>query len=177
MPRKNVSRSASPQDDLRLIERYDEARDRSLVRLVTAISRAVIMYGTRTISHLGLSMSQAMVFGHLFKYNGCRQEDLRHIVTLDKGNITRAVQRLEELGLVKRTQDPVDRRAIRVYLTKQALKLEDELFTLVSQWDDSLVTGFTHKERAALIDLLLKVEANVQAMLGKEEGEADDGAS
>lgn len=144
-------------------------RERILVRLVTAISRRCIMIGSRSTSHFGLSMSQVIVLGELFVHGGCRQEDLRGYVALDKGNVTRALQRLEEYGLVQREQDPADRRVVRVYVTPKAQAIEREMYALAARWDETLMAGFTQEECKTVVDLLLRMEANAR-VLARDEG-------
>jgi DNA-binding MarR family transcriptional regulator len=145
--------------------------ERILIRLVTAIARSCIMHGTRTTSSVGLSVSQTIVLGELFSHNGCRQEDLRVFVALDKGNVTRALQRLEEFGLVLRKQDPVDRRVVRVFVTKKALAIAKKMYALAALWDTRLTVGFSSRERETLVDLLLRMETNARAMA--RSGETD----
>jgi DNA-binding MarR family transcriptional regulator len=145
------------------------SRERILIRLVGAISRTCHIHAARSVRHFGLTVSHGIVLGELFSHNGCRQEDLRGIVALDKGNITRAVQQLEEDGLVQRKHDPDDRRAIRVFVTKKALALEDEMYAIASQWDDQLTAGFTREERKTLINLLLRMETNAREMVKSGE--------
>lgn len=169
-----AERTAKVLDDREsLEERISDVgvlRQRIVVRLVNAISRACVMHGSRSIRHLGLSMSQAGVLGELLRHNGCRQEDLRGFVSLDKGNVTRAVQHLERQGLVRRMQDAVDRRATRVYVTRKALAIESEIYALAAQWDKRLTVDFTVEERHTLVELLLRMEANARAMA------SDDGS-
>ncbi len=157
-----------PSEIAERIDELKENRERILIRLVTAISRACVMHGGRATRRLGLSVSQTIVLGELFGHDGCRQEDLRALVSLDKGNITRAVQQLEESGLVRREQDPADRRAVRVYTTEKARSIEDTMFALAAVWDDKLTAGFTREERETLISLLLKMEVNAKAMASEE---------
>lgn len=146
-----------------------ENRERILIRLVTAIARACTMYASRSTSHFGLSVSQAVVLGELFGRDGCRQEDLRAFVSLDKGNVTRALQKLEEYGLVERKQDAADRRVVRVFVTPKASSMEDEMCAIAVFWDERLTVGFTQEEREKLVDLLLRMEANIRVMLKGEE--------
>ena len=170
MPRKKQLNSKNDQSGME--EHINIAkvnRERILIRVVTAISRACIMHANRSTRHFGLSISQAIVLSEMFRYNGCRQEDLRTFVSLDKGNVTRAVQQLEEFGLVQRKQDPVDRRAVRVYVTQKALALEKDMYAIACLWDERLTEGFTPEERAKLIDLLLRMEVNAKAMAAEKE--------
>lgn len=166
IPEPNANR---PKTQQRAKGRKDKPGERILIRLVTTISRLCTMHAKRSISHFGISVSQTIVLGELFSRNGCRQEDLRVFVALDKGNVTRALQRLEESGLVKRRQDAADRRVVRVYVTKKALSMKPEMHALAALWDDRLTTGFTDEERQTLIDLLLRMEVNVKALVWGDE--------
>ena len=165
MPRKKPLKLKIEQSDME--ERITALKgnpERVLVRLVTSISRVCIMYAGKSITRFGISVSQAIVLSELFSHNGCSQDDLRALVKLDKGNVTRALQRLEENGFVHRKQDIVDRRVIRVYASKKTLSIERELYAIAALWDDSLTTGFTHEERETMISLLLRMEANAEVM-------------
>ncbi len=174
MPRKKpLASKIAPSSMEERINVLKRNHDRFLVRLMSSISRTCIMYGSKAISHFGISMSQAIVLGELFSKNGCRQDDLRVFVTLDKGNITRALQRLEEYGLVQRRQDPVDRRVVRVYVTRKALSIELEMYALATLLDDKLTAGFTQEERETLVTLLLRIDANAKAMAKKNEVQSD----
>lgn len=153
------------------------SRERILIRLVTAISRSCSIYGARTIRHLGLSISQIIVLGEVLGNNGCRQEELRIYVALDKGNVTRALQRLEEMGLVTRKHDPADRRVVRVYVTEKALSIEVELFTLAGLLDDKLTADFSPEERETLIDLLLRMEATARALARSGDAQEEPSSS
>ena len=166
---KPLHMEIDPSEMEERITALKENRERILIRLMTAISRHCIMYATRSTNHFGLSVSQVIVLGELFRHNGCRQEDLRVFVALDKGNVTRALQRLEEYGFVQRKQDPVDQRVLRVYVTKKALSIENEMFIVAALWDDRLTVGFTHEERETLISLLLRMEINAKAMIRNED--------
>ena len=50
---------------------------------------------------------------------GIRMTDLAREVVLTKAGITSLIDRLEARLLVKRTPDPIDRRALRITLTKE----------------------------------------------------------
>lgn len=154
-----------PSDLQDRIDTVQRNRERTLIRLMTSISRACITAGTRSAGKFNISMSQALVMVELFSHNGCCQEGLRMFVALDKGNVTRALQRLEALGLVERKQDSGDRRLVRVYVTRQALALESRMSAIAAGLDDRLVRGFTASERDKVVDFLQRMEANARAMV------------
>jgi DNA-binding MarR family transcriptional regulator len=72
---------------------------------------------------LNLTIEQWSVLYHLWKEDGISQQELCNATFRDKPSITRLVDNLEKLQLVKRVADEGDRRINKVILTKTALKL------------------------------------------------------
>lgn len=151
------------------LARRKNYREPTLIRLTGAISRSCRMYADRYIAEFGLSISQAIIIAELSRHGGCSQDELRARVKLDKGNVTRALQYLEENGFVRRKQDCVDRRIIRVHATQKARSTDRKLHALAIQWNEMFTRGFSQEERQALTTLLLRMEANVQTMLAEKE--------
>ncbi|MCK5933331.1 MAG: MarR family transcriptional regulator [Fulvimarina manganoxydans] len=75
-----------------------------------------------------LSFLQIRIIGHLYIYEGCSQRDLGKALNLDAMVVSRQVDRLVELDLVERRMSETDRRSRRLYLTKRAVALRDELY-------------------------------------------------
>jgi DNA-binding MarR family transcriptional regulator len=111
-----------------------------------------------------LGLSQTILLAELYSHDGCRQDDLRLAINLDKGTITRAIQGLEEQGFVTRTTDTADRRAVRVHITDKARNLEPKMVELALAWDNTLTGDLTQEERAMLAALLMRVETNLKNM-------------
>jgi DNA-binding MarR family transcriptional regulator len=70
---------------------------------------------------------------HLWKQDGQSQQQLCNATYRDKPSITRLVDNLEKLNLVKRVASDNDRRINLIYLTKQAQKLEEETMKIADQ--------------------------------------------
>src|SRR5712671_6057480 len=73
---------------------------------------------------LPITIEQWSVLYHLWKQDGISQQELCNATFRDKPSITRLVDNLEKLQLVKRVASEHDRRITRIYLTKQGQKLE-----------------------------------------------------
>ena len=84
---------------------------------------------------LNITIEQWSVLYHLWKKEGISQQELCNATFRDKPSITRLVDNLEKAGLVKRVAAENDRRINRIYLTKQAQKLQEETMALA---DDTL---------------------------------------
>ena len=82
---------------------------------------------------LNLTIEQWSVLYHLWKVDGQSQQQLCNATFRDKPSITRLVDNMEKLNLVKRVPAENDRRINLIYLTKQAQKLEEETMRLADE--------------------------------------------
>src|SRR5215216_7791184 len=72
-------------------------------------------------SGLNLTIEQWSVLYHLWKEDGISQQELCNATFRDKPSITRLVDNLEKLKLVKRVASENDRRINMIYLTREAM--------------------------------------------------------
>ena len=90
---------------------------------------------------LNITIEQWSVLYHLWKQEGISQQELCNATFRDKPSITRLVDNLEKLNLVKRVASENDRRINLIYLTKQAQKLQEETMALADETlNEALVT-------------------------------------
>jgi DNA-binding MarR family transcriptional regulator len=82
---------------------------------------------------LNLTIEQWSVLYHLWKEDGRSQQQLCNATFRDKPSITRLVDNMEKLNLVKRVASEHDRRINLIYLTKQAQKLEEETMRIADE--------------------------------------------
>ncbi len=82
---------------------------------------------------LNLTIEQWSVLYHLWKEDGKSQQELCNATFRDKPSITRLVDNLEKLQLVKRVSSETDRRMNQIFLTRQAQKLQEEAMTLAEE--------------------------------------------
>ena len=82
---------------------------------------------------LKLTIEQWSVLYHLWKEDGKSQQDLCNATFRDKPSITRLVDNLEKLNLVKRMPAENDRRINKIYLTTQAQKLQEQTMMLAEE--------------------------------------------
>ena len=72
-----------------------------------------------------ITIEQWSVLYHLWKKDGMSQQELCNASFRDKPSITRLVDNLEKLKLVKRVSSSTDRRMNQIILTDAAKKLQD----------------------------------------------------
>jgi DNA-binding MarR family transcriptional regulator len=82
---------------------------------------------------LNLTIEQWSVLYHLWKEDGISQQELCNSTFRDKPSITRLVDNLEKLNLVKRTPSKHDRRMNMILLTEEARQLQEQCMELANQ--------------------------------------------
>jgi DNA-binding MarR family transcriptional regulator len=90
---------------------------------------------------LNLTIEQWSVLYHLWKEDGKSQQDLCNATFRDKPSITRLVDNLEKLQLVKRVASESDRRINKIFLTKQGLKLQEQTMQLAEETLNDALEG------------------------------------
>jgi DNA-binding MarR family transcriptional regulator len=97
-------------------------------KAVTAIARN--LQKKFNAAGMGVTIEQWSVLYHLWKEDGKSQQELCNATFRDKPSITRLVDNLEKLQLVRRVASGDDRRINLIFLTRQAQKLQEETMAL-----------------------------------------------
>ena len=84
-------------------------------------------------ANVEITIEQWSVLYHLWKQDGISQQELCNATFRDKPSITRLVDNLEKLNLVKRVASENDRRINKIFLTKQSLKLQEQTMELAEE--------------------------------------------
>jgi DNA-binding MarR family transcriptional regulator len=92
-------------------------------------------------SGVNLTIEQWSVLYQLWKQDGASQQELCNATFRDKPSITRLVDNLEKLNLVNRVSDENDRRINKIFLTKAALKLQEETMALAEETLNEALSG------------------------------------
>lgn len=111
---------------------------------------------------INLTIEQWSVLYHLWKEDGKSQQELCSATFRDKPSITRLVDNLEKLNLVKRVSHDRDRRVNKVFLTKQAQKLQDETMQLAEETLNEALEGVPAAQVEMCKEVLQKVYDNLR---------------
>jgi DNA-binding MarR family transcriptional regulator len=82
---------------------------------------------------IDVTIEQWSVLYHLWKDDGMSQQQLCDSTFRDKPSITRLVDNLEKLKLVRRTPSKDDRRINLIHLTKEAQLLQEKTMEIANQ--------------------------------------------
>jgi DNA-binding MarR family transcriptional regulator len=101
------------------------------------------------------------VMAAVLEQPGGGQRQVAKSMGVDAVNFGQMVESLERKGLIKRQIDPDDRRARQLYVTSRGLDLRRRLRPSLLAAQERLLKPLSKAERAAFLDLLVRViEAN-----------------
>ncbi|HTC00286.1 MAG TPA: MarR family transcriptional regulator [Ferruginibacter sp.] len=113
------------------------------------------------LANIDITIEQWSVLYHLWKEDGQSQQQLCDATFRDKPSITRLVDNLEKLKLVKRIAAKDDRRKNLIYLTKEAQILEEKTVEVANQTLNESLDGVTISQIEIAKQVLQKVYDNL----------------
>ena len=107
-------------------------------------------------SQLHLTSSQAF---HLISipHDGIPMFKLAHKLGLDASTLTRNIQKLENLGLVKRKHDSYDKRVQKAVLTKRGVEITEDIEEILLQMSNSIIEQIDLDTQENMSELLEKL--------------------
>ena len=109
----------------------------------------------------GTTLPRFDLMAQLERYrDGLKMNELSRLLMVTGGNVTAIVDQLEKEGQVERLDEPDDRRAFRIRLTKGGEKSFAEMARAHEQWVVELLAGLSSRERDELLKLLAKLKSH-----------------
>jgi len=108
-----------------------------------------------------ITIEQWSVLYHLWKEDGISQQELCVRTFRDKPSITRLVDNLEKLKLVRRVPSKDDRRINLVYLTEDAHTLQEQTMDMANQTLNEALEGVSKNDIELCKAVLQKVYDNL----------------
>ena len=109
-----------------------------------------------------ITIEQWSVLYHLWKKDGISQQELCNASYRDKPSITRLVDNLEKLKMVKRVGSPSDRRMNLICLTDAARKLQVQTMAIAELTLNEALDGVSAADIETAKSVLQKVYDNLK---------------
>ena len=94
------------------------------------------------------------------RHPGASQEDIVNFFALDKAGVARGARRLEEMGHLRRTQDPQNRRQYQLHLTPAGEEMRRQINAAHDRFQQQLSLGVSAEDWTQLASLLRRLEEN-----------------
>ena len=109
------------------MELYDFANYFSVIR---RRSQALLV---EACSEYKLNYSEFALLLKLYDMEGCSQDAMVEVLSIDKAAVTRILKSLEEMDLVYRRIDTEDRRIKRIFLTDSGKSMEEKIRNILTK--------------------------------------------
>lgn len=154
----------APRRDRETAARADDHRALRLwLRLVTCTQLLERRVRARLRERFDTTLPRFDLMSQLWRYpEGLKMNELSRHLMVTGGNVTGIVDPLEKDGLVERADDPADRRAFRVRLTRSGKKAFAEMARAHEEWIVALLSGLGRREHDELLRLLARMKQAVQ---------------
>lgn len=126
----------------------------SLAEAFWALSHALRRLSRESVAPLGVTPAQARAIGILHRHPGQRISALSERLRIAARSGTEVIDALQERGLVERTPDPDDRRAILVTLSSQGEQLAESLRQTQAAWAERFFDRLDESDRRELARII-----------------------
>lgn len=129
--------------------------------LLAHVSRLVGMRMRAKLHEFGLSHTQGMILGRLWRKDGVAQTTLAQALNITPATTTSTLQRMEKNGWIQRHRMVTDQRTVQVQLTEKANILGREIRTTFEDLDRELTSVLSQREQKSLFSSLIKVQQHL----------------
>ena len=141
-----------PDKTLRTISSYQLRR--TAVQAMVVVNNILRQYGLRRTTFASLSV--------VIDEPGIKQGTLADVLAVDRPNIVKIIDTLEEEGLLIREKVLNDRRVYALMPTEKGITLADKVTADIKRLDDDLLAGLSEHNIKTFQDVLLTVEENAK---------------
>jgi MarR family transcriptional regulator for hemolysin len=129
--------------------------------LINRASRLFLRWCEERFDPLGLGVAQVPVLYALKDGNFLTQTELARLARIEQPTMAQLLGRMERDGLIRRSENPADRRSSFISLTPRALKKLPRAKEVLEQGNAIALRGFTSAEAQTLHRLLRRVVDNL----------------
>ena len=130
--------------------------------MLANLARTHAMRVDQAMDKIGLYRGQAILLIILAEQDGLIHSEIAGRLCISPAAASKVIKRMEELGYVQRTPDPVDERLSRVFLLEHGRAKLDDIHTVFRSINARLVREFSPQEQVVLQNFLSRMITNLQ---------------
>ena len=116
------------------------------------------------LAKIGISHGQPRILHFLSSNDGCIQRNIAENFDLEPATVTDILALMEKADLVRRENDPDDRRVLRVFLTKKGARIHTEVEAIFVTVEKECFRGFSKEEKQLTLRFLERIYANMKSV-------------
>ena len=134
---------------------------KSIDMLLNEVGHLSLYKSHLKLEKLGLYRGQPPLLEILFEKDGITQKEILKQLRVTKATISKTISRMvaKEFLIIKK--DPNDKRITRVFLTEKGKNLRADLEEIKLEMANTILIGFSEKEKKDFEKLLKKVRKNL----------------
>lgn len=132
----------------------------NLTKWNSIFSRCSLQYKNNELKSLGICGSTTVYFFYLSRNPNVTQGEIARNIMVNKSNVTRTLQSLEEKGFIKKEEDPNNKKINRISLTSKGEQMVPIIREKMAIFNESIIDGFSSEEIETLNKLLYKLTCN-----------------
>ena len=116
------------------------------MKKINTISRCAVLYRNDKLNDKTLTPLYHSYVFIISKNPGITQEELANELCINKSNVTRGLNNLEEMGFVYRKANENDKRILRVFPTNKMLEAYPKIKEVLREWNGYLTNDIDEEE-------------------------------
>lgn len=108
-----------------------------------------------------ITIDNFAILSRLWQQNNLTQQQLCELTCKNKSNLTRILDTMEKKDMVKRNQNPIDRRSFTISLTEYSISLKNILTAIAKEYSNRLFSRITENDIENLNIILSKISNEV----------------
>ncbi len=147
----------------------------TLSKYASILNRLGMQFYDQELTPLGIGGGQQFFLVRIYEDQGISAKALAQKGYFDKATATRALQRLEELGYVRRLTDEDDRRKCRFYTTEKAGPVIDAICAAAKKWNEILTHHMPREDAETAARLMDQMAKNAYEYISNSIGGGKNG--
>ncbi len=133
-------------------ERSCTMGDKSLMLGLSVLTRNLQKYYDHALEQYGIGSGQLQYLFAIYEQEGITMQEVSRLGEVDKGTTTKSIQKLMEQGYAEQRTDENDRRVKRLYTTKKAADIMNDLYDIRNTAQKSLSQNVDMDAFTAMLD-------------------------
>lgn len=151
------------------------APDRSIGFLMRRVLSSILQLADAQLAGQGLTYVQWLPLYKLLICADTNSSTLAKDLGMDPASVTRALDRIEAKGLLRRERSTTDRRVVHLVLTEEGRSVATQVPKVLTKVLNGHLRGFSHSECTLMLSMLQRMLVNGDALreaLNQEPGKA-----
>lgn len=136
--------------------------------LMRRVLSSILQQADAQLADQGLTYVQWLPLYKLLLCQNTTNAVLAKDLGMDPASVTRALDRIEAKGLLRRERSTTDRRVVHLALTEEGRRVATQVPKVLTQVLNRHLAGFSHAECELLLSLLRRMLANGDALRGPD---------